>query len=112
MDYSRFVTVASPVNRHQGGAKNLGLQKAHGQWRFIKRNMYKGDFLKILLTQAPDFQNNVYYRRYTDEESRKLIALHMKSPVLFLIYYKLPHGYRRLRYGRESGNCGKETGDE
>lgn len=57
---------------------------------------------KFLLTQAPDYENNKYYRQYTDEESRKLIALHMKSPALFLLYYKLLHGYRRLRYGRRN----------
>lgn len=51
----------------------------------------------FLLSQAPDYADNVYYRQYTDEESRKLIAMHMKSPVLFLVYYKFLHGYRRLR---------------
>lgn len=66
----------------------------------------------FLLTQAPDYKDNKYFRQYTDEESRKLIALHMKSPVLFLIYYKLLHGYRRLRYGRKTGNGGKETAHE
>lgn len=55
---------------------------------------------RFLLAQAPDYADNVYYKQYTDKESRKLIAMHMKSPVLFLIYYKLLHGYRRLRYGR------------
>lgn len=29
---SRFVTVASPENKRQGGAKNLGLAKAKGEW--------------------------------------------------------------------------------
>ncbi len=56
---------------------------------------------RFLLTQAPDYEDNPYYRQYTDGESRKLIALHMKSPVLFLLYYRLLHGYRRLRYGRD-----------
>lgn len=54
----------------------------------------------FLLAQAPDYANNPYYRQYTDKESMKLIALHVKSPVLFLIYYRLLQGYRRLRYGR------------
>lgn len=55
---------------------------------------------RFLLAQAPDYADNIYYKQYTDRESKKLIAMHMKSPVLFLIYYKLLHGYRRLRYGR------------
>lgn len=58
----------------------------------------------FLLTQAPDYADNPYYKQYTDKESMKLIALHVKSPVLFLIYYKLLHGYRRLRYGRGNKN--------
>lgn len=55
----------------------------------------------FLLVQAPDYGDNPYYKQYTDRESKKLIALHMKSPILFLIYYKMLHGYRRLRYGRK-----------
>lgn len=55
---------------------------------------------RFLLAQAPDYADNVYYKQYTDRENKKLIALHVKSPVLFLIYYKLLYLYRRLRYGR------------
>lgn len=55
----------------------------------------------FLLAQAPDYADNLYYRQRTDDESRKLIALHVKSPFLFLVYYKLLHAYRRLRYGRQ-----------
>ncbi len=60
-----------------------------------------------LLAQAPDYADNPYYRQYTDKESRKLIALHVKSPFLFLLYYKLLHGYRRLRYGRNASLSGR-----
>lgn len=56
----------------------------------------------FLLAQAPDYADNEYYKQYTDKETRKLIALHMKSPVFFLIYYKLLHLYRRLRYSRKN----------
>lgn len=58
----------------------------------------------FLLTQAPDYADNLYYKQCMDAETRKLIALHVKSPVLFLIYYKLLQGYRRLRYGRKKEN--------
>lgn len=55
---------------------------------------------KFLLEQAPDYANNLYYKQYTDTQSMKLIALHVKSPVLMLLYYRLLQRYRRLRYGR------------
>lgn len=55
----------------------------------------------FLLTQAPDYAVNPYYRQNVDAESKKLIALHVKSPLLFLLYYQLLHAYRRLRYGRK-----------
>ena len=53
----------------------------------------------FLLAQAPDYAENPYYKQYTDKESMKLIALHVKNPFLFLLYYKLLQVYRRLRYG-------------
>ena len=54
---------------------------------------------KGLLAQAPDFRENPYYRQNTDEETRKLIGMHMKSDLYFYLYYKLLHIYRTLRYG-------------
>lgn len=56
---------------------------------------------KELLAQVPDFSENPYYLQYTDEETRKLIRLHMKSDLCFYAYYKLLHGYRRMRYGKQ-----------
>ena len=56
---------------------------------------------QFLLKQAPDYADNEYYKLYIDEENKKLIGLHMKSPVIFLIYYKLLYLYRRLRYGQK-----------
>ncbi|MCM1025376.1 MAG: glycosyltransferase [Roseburia sp.] len=57
-----------------------------------------------LLAQAPDYADNPYYQQYTDAENKRLIALHVKCPVLFLLYYKLLQGYRRIRYGSKKGN--------
>ncbi len=51
-----------------------------------------------LLEQVPGFSENPYYLKYNDEETRKLIKMHMKSDVLFYIYYKMLHLYRRMRY--------------
>lgn len=56
---------------------------------------------KGLLEQVPDFSKNPYYLQYTDEETRKLIGMHMKSDLCFYAYYKLLHMYRRMRYGKQ-----------
>lgn len=45
----------------------------------------------------PDFQRNGYYTERVHEEERKLIRLHMKSTLGFLLYYKLLWSYRGLR---------------
>lgn len=59
------------------------------------------DFLKLIAKgmqeEFPEFQNNVYYQREFDEEQKKLAAMHMQSPLMFLIYYKLLYGYRKIR---------------
>lgn len=44
--------------------------------------------------EFPDFQNNTYYQSAFDEEQKKLAAMHMKSPLCFLIYFKLLYFYR------------------
>lgn len=53
-----------------------------------------------LLAQVPDFSENQYYLQYTDAESDKLIRMHMRSDLIFYVYYKLLHLYRRARYGK------------
>ena len=45
----------------------------------------------------PDFRKNKYYKERVHEEERKLIDMHMKSDLLFFLYYKLLWTYRRLR---------------
>lgn len=45
----------------------------------------------------PDFQKNGYYTERVHEEERKLIRLHMKSTLCFMLYYKLLWSYRGLR---------------
>lgn len=46
---------------------------------------------------VPDFQENPYYQTMMSKEDRKLIALHMRSNLLFFWYYKLLFGYRNIR---------------
>ena len=57
-------------------------------------------FLKLIvkgmIEEFPDFQDNVYYLQEYDEEQKKMAALHIKSPLAFLIYFKLLYAYRKL----------------
>lgn len=45
----------------------------------------------------PGFMENRYYQERVHEEERKLIRMHMKSPLYFMLYYKLLWSYRSLR---------------
>lgn len=47
--------------------------------------------------EFPDFQRNPYYIQAYDEEQKRLIRCHMRSSVLFLIYYRALNGYREVR---------------
>ncbi len=49
-----------------------------------------------LLSHVPDIGANIYYGERTDEETRKLTELHLKSPAWFLIYYRVLHLYRGI----------------
>ena len=63
-------------------------------------------FLKLLAKgmkeEFPEFQNNSYYQKAFDEEQKKMAALHMKHPRLFLYYFKALYTYRKLT-GRAKG---------
>ena len=48
----------------------------------------------------PEFRENPYYQSRVDAEEKKLIALQMRSPVLFYLYYRALWAYRKARYGR------------
>lgn len=45
----------------------------------------------------PDFQKNPYYLERVHPEERKLIDMHMKSTMYFMMYYKLLWTYRNMR---------------
>ncbi len=57
-------------------------------------------FLKMLAKgmgeEFPEFQNNSYYQAAFDAEQKKMAALHMKNPRLFLWYFKALYAYRKL----------------
>ena len=57
--------------------------------------------MKAFLEQyVPDVEHNAYFTKYMDAENKKLIHIHLKSPLAFLIYYKLLWFYRGVRYGK------------
>ena len=45
----------------------------------------------------PGFMENPYYQQRVHEEERRLIRMHMKSSLYFILYYKLLWGYRNFR---------------
>lgn len=55
---------------------------------------------QFLKKYIPDYEKNTYYQRYMDDENKKLIRLHSKNIIAFLLYYKLLFIYRRMRYGK------------
>jgi len=65
----------------------------------VKRKEY--GFVKALGKEMretfPDFMDNPYYRQRVHEEERKLIRMHMKSTLYFMLYYRLLWGYRNFR---------------
>ena len=45
----------------------------------------------------PDFQENTYYRQYTDPEEQRMIALQMQSDARFFYYYGLKVWVRKIK---------------
>ncbi len=58
---------------------------------------FLGKLRSGIMQEFPEFRQNEYYRRFVDAETSKLINLHMKGSVLFLIYYKLLHIGRKIK---------------
>lgn len=62
-------------------------------------------FLRELRTGMKEhfsaFQQNPYYLQQYDEEQKRMVGYHMRSPLFFLLYYRMLNFYRRLRYGKK-----------
>lgn len=54
----------------------------------------------FLLENVQDYEKNPYFQTNADRESKRLIAMHMRHPLFFLVYYEALQIYRRLRYAR------------
>ena len=71
----KFIAVHSPVNKHQGGAKNIGLKMAKGEWiGFIDSDDWiVPDFYERLIGKAEETGDDLVGCDYclTDEQSMK-----------------------------------------
>ncbi len=65
----------------------------------VKKTEYKfvKDMGEEMKATFPEFMNNKYYQERVHAEERKLISMHMKSTLYFMLYYKLLWGYRNFR---------------
>lgn len=65
----------------------------------VKKKEYK--FIKAMGQEMketfPGFMENKYYKERVHAEERKLIGMHMKSTLYFMLYYKLLWTYRNFR---------------
>lgn len=72
----KFIAVHSPVNKHQGGAKNIGLRMAKGEWiGFIDSDDWiVPDFYERLISKAEETGADIVGCDYclTDEHSMKV----------------------------------------
>jgi hypothetical protein len=48
----------------------------------------------------PDFEKNHYYQERVNKEEKKFMHMAQKSAGWFMLYYRLLHMYRHIRYGQ------------
>lgn len=66
----------------------------------IPKYKFVVEMQKFLKEYIPHFRENPYFTKYMDAESQKLIRMHSKNAMTFLLYYKLLYFYRAIRYGK------------
>ncbi len=54
---------------------------------------------KMIRKEYPELTGNPYFEKMVPAEDRKLVRMHMKSNLLFFVYYVLLFAYRDLRKG-------------
>ena len=62
--------------------------------------------------QFPHFQKNPYFVEAYDAEQKKMAGLHMKSVLLFFVYYRALSGYRKIRKmltNKKAGRRGEKS---
>lgn len=83
------MTFASPYYTNTLFSIMQGTKKNH--YRFLK------ELAQCMKDYFPDFQSNKYFIASVNSEERKLVKLHMKSTLLFIIYYRALWAYRDFR---------------
>lgn len=68
---------------------------------FKRRISFLRDLRDGIMAYYPDFENNSYFIENTDDEVKKLTAMHCRSPFKFFWYYSLLCAYRKIRYGHK-----------
>lgn len=67
---------------------------------YVRMNRAKLSFLREMKRgmkkRFPSFEENPYYQKTFDAEQKKLMHMHMKSSILFLLYYRSLTLFRRL----------------
>ena len=48
----------------------------------------------------PEFEKNRYYSERVNEEEKRLMHMAQRSTVRFMLYYRMLHAYRHVRYGQ------------
>lgn len=64
------------------------------RYRFVR------DLSREMAETFPDFEKNNYYQERVNTEEKKLMHMAQKSTLQFIVYYKMLHAYRRIRYGQ------------
>ena len=72
-----------------------GVKKA--KYRFVK------EIGREMIGYFPGFMENQYFIERQDAEVKRMVKMHIRSPLLFMAYFKLLWFYRDLRGKSESG---------
>lgn len=58
------------------------------------------DLSREMAETFPDFEKNHYYQERVNKEEKKFMHMAQKSAGWFMLYYRLLHMYRHIRYGQ------------
>lgn len=70
------------------------------QGKFRKNMRFIQELGEEMVATFPEFRQNPYYQQNVNEYERKLIDLHLKSTIAFVIVYKLKLLSRKIRHRR------------
>ena len=65
------------------------------------RQGFVRELSREMVRTFPEFENNRYYSERVNEEEKKLMHMAQRSTVRFMLYYRMLHVYRHVRYGQK-----------